>query len=78
MFQQEDPDFLDIFYSRAENCGDLQMTVDQRNDEILMKLAETVGGTEVVLGNVVTGEPLTVTTLAAIRWKEIRVFCRLG
>jgi len=53
------------------------MTVDQRNDEILMKFAETVGGTEVVLGNVVTGEPLTVTTLAAICWKEIRVFCRL-
>jgi len=53
------------------------MTVDQGNDEILMKLAETVGGTEVVWGNVVTGEPLTVTTLAAIRWKEIRVFCRL-
>ena len=53
------------------------MTVDQRNDEILMKFAETVGGTEVVLGNVVTGEPSTVTTLAAIRWKEIRVFCRL-
>jgi len=46
-----------------------------------MKFAETVGGTEVVLGNVVTGKPLTGTTLATMErdpsflWNKVNDQC---